>query len=486
MTGRRACLGLLLAVLTACSLALLPSAANAAWTAQTTTLSSVIIGSTSCPSSTTCVQLNTVGRSQYTTNSGVTWNLSPTTLSGATRAIDCPSTTLCFATSENGNVSRSTNLGVNWETVSTGTPATYGISCPSTSICFAGTGTGAVRKTVNGGDDWTIGSTQSGGAGLFSVSCPSTTICYAITAAGAIYKKASGSDAWPQVATAAEIPDVISPYTSGLSCPSLLVCFVGGTAGEIAKTTDGGANWASVTTTTTPDIYSIACASETRCIAVGVANKSSFTDNGGTSWATENTGSAAAMYSVAWAGTGYAIAGDATGDPFRYSAPQPPGATLDISETLAPGTLSFIDSTPGNVTFPSTALTNADKIVTAVQPITVADATGSGSGWAISATSTTFTTGSRTLANNATTVSAAPSIACRAGATCTPATNDVSYPFTLPAGGTAPTAQRLFGAATATGLGAQTLTPTWKLAVPATAYAGVYTSTWTFTLTSGP
>ena len=463
-----------------------PSAAQATWSGQTSALTAVIIGTTSCPSSTTCVQEQNTGRFQYTTNGGTTWTASPADLTDSTWGMDCPSTTLCFATSDNGSVYRSTNLGQSWTTVSTGLPALYGISCPSTSVCYAVSGTGAIRKTTDGGTTWPVGATQTAGAGLYSVSCPSTTVCYAVTAAGAVYKKQAANDTWSQVATAAQISDVITPYTHGISCPSLDVCYVGGTDGTIAKTSNGGTNWGNVTTGTTPDIYAISCASETRCMAVGVANQSSFTDNGGSSWTTATTGSAAAMYSVGWAGTGAAFAGDAIGKPYRYAAPMPSSGDIDVSETLNPGTLSFIDGTPENVTFPDTALTNADQNVTATQPITVADATGSGNGWSISATSTTFTTGSRTLANNATTILSAPSLACKAATTCTLATNNVSFPFTLPAAGTAPTAQKLFNAAVNTGLGAQTITPTWRLAIPATAYTGTYTSTWTFTISSGP
>jgi hypothetical protein len=64
----------------------------------------------------------------------------------------------------------------------------------------------------------------------------------------------------------------------------------------------------------------------------------------------------------------------------------------------------------------------------------------------------------------------------------------VSFPYTLPAAATAPTATKLFDAATNTGLGAQTFTATWTLTIPAGAVASAtpYTSTWTFSLVSGP
>jgi hypothetical protein len=62
----------------------------------------------------------------------------------------------------------------------------------------------------------------------------------------------------------------------------------------------------------------------------------------------------------------------------------------------------------------------------------------------------------------------------------------VSYPYTLPAAATAPTATRVFNAPLGTGMGDQTVTPTWTLAIPANAYSGTYNSTWTLSLVSGP
>jgi hypothetical protein len=116
-----------------------------------------------------------------------------------------------------------------------------------------------------------------------------------------------------------------------------------------------------------------------------------------------------------------------------------------------------------------------------------ARATTATAGWNITLTSTTLSTGGgspHTLSTAATTVQTAPTDTC--DSTCTPATNSVTYPYTVPAGSTAPTATKLLNAATASGIGNQTVTPTFKLAVPANTYAGTYTSTWTLTLASGP
>jgi WxL domain surface cell wall-binding len=155
--------------------------------------------------------------------------------------------------------------------------------------------------------------------------------------------------------------------------------------------------------------------------------------------------------------------------------------------TLSAGSLAFV-STPPNVSFSAT-LNGTDQTVTSAQALDVGDATGSGAGWNLTATSTTFTTGGgtpHTLSTSATTVGASPTVACDTGVTCVLATNSVSYPYTLPAASTAPVATKVFNAAANTGMGNQTVTPSWKLAVPASTLAGTYTSTWTISLVSGP
>ena len=162
----------------------------------------------------------------------------------------------------------------------------------------------------------------------------------------------------------------------------------------------------------------------------------------------------------------------------------PPAAPLTGTATITAGTLAFV-SAPGNITFAAT-LNGADQTVTQTQAIDVGDATGSGTGWNLTATSTTFTAGAKTLATTATTVTAAPTDVCDGGATCTLATNSIGYPYTLPAATTAPTATKLFNGAANTGLGNQTITPSWKLSVPASTLTGSYTSTWTLSLVSGP
>ena len=161
-----------------------------------------------------------------------------------------------------------------------------------------------------------------------------------------------------------------------------------------------------------------------------------------------------------------------------------PAAATTGTATISAGSLAFV-STPPNVSFAAT-LNGLDQTPTNNEAIDVGDATGSGTGWNITATSTTFTTGTKSLSTSATTVTAGPTDACDASATCTLATNAITYPYTLPAASTAPTATKLYNSAANTGMGNQTVTPTWKLSIPANTFAGTYTSTWTISLVSAP
>lgn len=158
------------------------------------------------------------------------------------------------------------------------------------------------------------------------------------------------------------------------------------------------------------------------------------------------------------------------------------------STTVTGGSLQFIAGTPGDVTFPGVTLNGSDQTVTQTQAFDVSDATGSSAGWSITATSTVFTAGGgNNLPASATRITTAPAQACDVASSCTLASNAISYPYTLPAG---LPATKMYNATAGTGMGNQTITPTWRLTVPSTAWAGglgsPYTSTWTFTLVSGP
>jgi len=142
-------------------------------------------------------------------------------------------------------------------------------------------------------------------------------------------------------------------------------------------------------------------------------------------------------------------------------------------------------TSPGAITFPATTLNGSDRTINTTGTLSVSDMTDTAAGWNLSATSTTFTTGVYTLPTNATTITG---VAATAGATnCgLPATATTTFPISLPAGAVAPAATKIYSNSLGNGLGMANLAYTFALALKANAHVGNYSSTWTFTLSSGP
>jgi hypothetical protein len=140
---------------------------------------------------------------------------------------------------------------------------------------------------------------------------------------------------------------------------------------------------------------------------------------------------------------------------------------------------------PSSVSFGSTTLSGLDQTLSASVSLSPNDLSGSGSGWNITGTSTTFTNGSgNALPTTAATVTAAS--ATGLSGNCSLPSNTVSYPATVPAGSTPPTATRLYNAAAGSGAGPVTVALTANLTVPAAVRTGSYSSTWTLSIVSGP
>ncbi len=159
------------------------------------------------------------------------------------------------------------------------------------------------------------------------------------------------------------------------------------------------------------------------------------------------------------------------------------GVIATFQGSCGGGSLSI--TPPATISFGTLALTGLDQSSTTNLAPTVTDATGTGTGWNVTGTSTQFrNSAGKTLPTTATTVTAG-SAAATAG-TCDMPTNQISYPLVLPAAATAPTAVKLFDAKAQTGLGQFLITLAMQLSVPASAYSGTYTSTWTVTIASGP
>lgn len=139
---------------------------------------------------------------------------------------------------------------------------------------------------------------------------------------------------------------------------------------------------------------------------------------------------------------------------------------------------------PTTVAFPSTTLNGMDKTLTSSAALTVNDLRGTNTGWNLSLTSTTFASGAYTLPTGAaqvTSVDATPQ-----GSACSAPTSTVPVPVTVPAGVTAPTAAKIFNAAIGSGAGPVDLSANLSLTIPSRTHVGTYTSTWTFTLATGP
>jgi hypothetical protein len=159
------------------------------------------------------------------------------------------------------------------------------------------------------------------------------------------------------------------------------------------------------------------------------------------------------------------------------------GAIATFYGNCGGGSLSL--TAPATAAFGSLTLNGTNQSVTTSLSFTPTDATASSSGWNLTGTSTTFkNAGSKTLPTTATTITAG-AVAATAS-TCRLPTNAITYPVTLPAATVAPTAVKLYNAAAATGLGPSTVTLTAKLSLAPNSYNGVYSSTWTFSLVSGP
>jgi hypothetical protein len=153
------------------------------------------------------------------------------------------------------------------------------------------------------------------------------------------------------------------------------------------------------------------------------------------------------------------------------------GGTITPTATIS-GAAGMSLNLPANPSLTST-LDGTDQLVSWSALLGIVDARGSGAGWNLTVSATSFSDGSgHSLAPG--TVASVASV-CRAGNSCTAATNSVTYPITLSG-----TAAKFFNAAANTGLGKVDVTPTVDVSVPGNAYAGTYTSTVTLAAVTGP
>lgn len=157
--------------------------------------------------------------------------------------------------------------------------------------------------------------------------------------------------------------------------------------------------------------------------------------------------------------------------------------TTTVTANVNAGALAITGPATASVTV---TLNGLDQTPTYTLALVGKDETGSGTGWNLTITSTTFTTGApvHTLSTTASSLTGVTS-ACAQG-TCTNPTNAITYPVGVPAGATAPVAVKFFNSAANTGMGDFNVTPTIGVTIPANAFAGTYTSTVTTAIVSAP
>jgi hypothetical protein len=354
--------------------------------------------------------------------------------------------------------------------------ALQGLSCPSASNCIAVGGVlgtfPTIIATTNAGSTWTAQTPPTTThTQLNDVACPSTTVCFAVggnNGAATIIATTNGGATW----TAQTPPVGADVALNAIDCPSATTCFAVGNAlshsAEILTTRDGGATWSLQNDGSGQPLNDVSCPDSTDCWAVGPSGTIVATTDGN-AWDTQSSGSNNQLLGVDMLSKARGKAVGVSGTILGYTG-------------CASGGLSF--TPPATVSWPSTVLTGRDRSITTPLTLSPNDQTGSGAGWNVTATSTTFTSGGRTLPTTAAQITAAD--VSSATGTCSLPVNQINYPVTVPASASAPAAVKVFDAATGTGAGPVNVVLTANLNVPGNARVGAYSSTWTLTLASGP
>jgi hypothetical protein len=178
------------------------------------------------------------------------------------------------------------------------------------------------------------------------------------------------------------------------------------------------------------------------------------------------------------------------------------GSPCTVSGTAAVSAGSLTLVAPSSLSW-STTLDGLDQYLvdSTNDAYKVVDATGSGSGWNVTASATTFTdSNSDTLADTGTlstngsltsaTDTTGPGAGCLVTSTCTVPGDTTTYPVAITTDPASPTAYTIYDNSAGSGLGAILIgyrNPVgWWIDVPANTLAGIYTSRVTLQINSGP
>lgn len=261
-----------------------------------------------------------------------------------------------------------------------------------------------------------------------------------------------------------------------------------------------GTGWSIVTspntaTTVSNRLIGVSCTSTSFCFCMaegfappsrGGTDQTLIEEWNGTGWSIVSSPNTSTtqnnqFYGVSCTSTSFCMAGG------EYVTSSGYNQTLveEFNMVCSAGSLGL--TAPGSAPFPGVTLNGTNQTSTLSLTLVPDDETGTGNGWNIDVTSTTFTNASSdTLPTSASTVTGVGSVTLPTG-NCSAPSNTISpYPITVPAGTTAPTAAAIYSANTGTGEGPSDVALNFAVAIPGYAYSGAYSSTWTFTIASGP
>ena len=487
---------------------------------------------TSCTSSSFCMAVGyyagaTTDQTLIEEWNGTSWSIvtSPntsTTQANYLESVSCTSASFCMAAGVYNGSYYQTLIeewnGTSWSIVTSPNTSTTenndlnSVSCTSTSFCMAAGdyNTGSDDQTLIeewNGTSWSIVTTPdtstTQGNLLNGVSCTTSTFCMAAglyvpgTYDQTLIEEWNGTS-W-SIVTSPNTSTTVSNHLYGVSCTSTTFCMaVGYYIGSYYQTLIeewNGTSWSIVTspnTSTTESNYlnAVSCTSTSFCIAAGFYYTGSddqtlIEEWNGTSWSivtSPNTSTTESNYlnAVSCTSTSFCMA---TG--YYYTGSDDQTLIEEFTMVCSGGSLGL--TAPTSAAFPSVTLNGTNQTSTLPLTFTPDDETGTGNGWNIDVTSTTFTNASSdTLPTSASTVTGVAGVSAPTG-NCSLPTNTISpYPITVPAGTTAPTAAAIYSASTGTGEGPSDVTLNFAVAVPGYAYSGAYSSTWTFTIASGP
>ena len=222
----------------------------------------------------------------------VGWVHTPTVPDEDIRGVSLGTSVLGLAGSTNGGVYRTTDGGLTWNQSGTTVHLIESISMSGGFNAIA-VGSGYASRTTDGGFTWSAQYLPSGPY-LYRVKYASPSRIFAVGDAGVILSSTDGGATW-------------SPQTSGVSVPLYGLSFrdslhglVVGHEGTILKTTNGGANWTALSSGISSSLHGVQYIDDTTAIVVGDSFIMLRTTDDGATWVLMPAAPAYIVYDVSF------------------------------------------------------------------------------------------------------------------------------------------------------------------------------------------